>query len=165
MRKNRFRWLSLSKPHYILACLALCLASLLGLSSCADADGLHDQTALLVTFQFTGFGDGTDGDYSVPGNFDGSDNWDNTNIDVVMKDGEGTSSQISVTTSNIQFSLCPVNTWTRPWYKVGTLVGNGFDNTTSDKYWNFYIDGLDLNAGETTILIDGSAGTATPVVQ
>ena len=30
---------------------------------------------------------------------------------------------------------------------------------------NFYIDGLDLNAGEITLVIDAISGTATPVVQ
>lgn len=79
-----------------------------------------------------------------------------------MKDGGGTSNKIAVTSSNIQFSLCPVNEWTRPWYQKGVLEGNGSDGGTMQ---NFYIDGLDLNAGEITLIIDASSGTAVPEVK
>ena len=146
----------------ILFSLVASLFLALSLSSCADEDGLHDQNALLVTFEFVGFGDGVSGSYSVPGNFDGTDSWDNTNADVSLKKGEGTSTQIAVTISNIQFSLVPVGEWTRPWYVKGEVEGNGSDKDTMR---NFYIDGLDLNAGEVTILVDASSGTATPVVK
>ncbi len=142
----------------ILAILFLCLASLFGLSSCADADGLHDQNALQVTFVFTGFGD-ISGDYSIPGNFD---DWDNSTTDITMKDGEGTSNAIAITESNIQFTLVPVNGWTRDWYVAGSVEGNGSD---SGAMRNFYIDGLDLNAGEATVLVDISSGTAVPTLQ
>lgn len=142
----------------IFAVFVICLASVFAFSSCADADGLHDQNSLLVTFVFKGFGD-ISGSYSIPGNFD---DWDNTTADVTIKKGEGTSSAISVTTSNIQFTLVPVNGWTRDWYVAGSVEGNGSD---SGAMRNFYIDGLDLNAGETTVLVDISSGTAVPVVQ
>ena len=145
-----------------LSAALLSLALIFGLASCADADGLHDQNALLVTFVFTGFGDDISGDYSIPGNFDGTDSWDNTNTDVVLKNGEGTSNPISVTIPNIQFSLCPKDEWTRPWYKKGEVEGNGSDKGVMR---NFYIDGLDLNAGEITLVIDASSGTATPAVK
>ncbi len=129
--------------------------------SMMDENGLHDQNALLVTMKFTGFGS-VSGNYSIPGNFDGTGSWDNTNVDVVLKDGEGTSNQIAVTVSNIQFSLCPVNEWTRPWYVEGSVEGNASDGGTMH---NFYIDGLDLGAGEVTLVIDASSGTAVPVVE
>jgi len=132
--------------------------SIFNLVSCADADGLHNQSALLVTFEFTGFGE-TEGTFAIPGNFD---NWDNTTSDITLKKGEGTSVQMPITVSNIQFSLVPVNAWNRPWYVKGTLEGNGSD---AGEMRNFYIDGLDLNAGEITLVIDGSSGTATPVVK
>lgn len=124
-------------------------------ASCADADGLHDQNALLVTFEFTGFGQ-ISGTYSIPGNFD---DWDNTQSDITMKKGEGSSSEIPVTTANIQFTLVPVNSWVRDWYKLEVLEGNGYDGTAG-KYQNFFIDNLDLNSGSVTILIDGSSGSA-----
>ena len=141
--------------------VVLSLFTVFALGSCADENGLHDQNALMVTFEFTGFGE-ISGDYSIPGNFDGSGAWDNTNVDVVMKDGGGTSNKIAVTSSNIQFSLSPVNEWTRPWYQKGVLEGNGSDGGTMQ---NFYIDGLDLNAGEITLIIDASSGTAVPEVK
>ncbi|MBQ4379146.1 MAG: hypothetical protein II821_08140 [Treponema sp.] len=142
--------------------LLLFAAVCFGFSSCADAGGLHDQKALMVTFEFTGFGDNISGSYSLPGNFSGNDadGWDNTGSDVTMKKGEGISNPIAVTCANIQFSLCPTGEWTRPWYSKGVLEGNGSDAGTM---WNFYIDGLDLNAGEVTLLIDASSGVATPV--
>ncbi len=143
------------------ALILLSLVLVFSLGGCADEDGLHDQNALLVTMKFTGFGD-TSGEYSIPGNFGGTSSWDNSNVDVVMKDGEGTSNQISVTISNIQFSLCPVNEWTRPWYQEGVCEGNASDSGTMD---NFYYDGLDLSAGEVTLIIDASSGTAVPVVE
>lgn len=144
----------------IIAAVFICLASLFAFSSCADADGLHDQNALMVTFHFTGFGD-ISGSYSIPGNFD---SWDNTTTDITMKNGEGTSNAIAVTESNIQFTLVPVNGWTRDWYVAGSMEGNGNDSG-SGKMQNFYIDGLDLNAGEATVLVDISSGTAVPALQ
>lgn len=137
--------------------LPFCLA--MTLTSCADEDGLHDQNALQVTFEFTGFGDDISGSYSIPGNFD---SWDNTTADVSLSKGAGTSEVIAISDSNIQFSLCPVGEWTRPWYIEGAVEGNGSDG---GKMWNFYIDDLDLDAGEVTILVDASSGTAVPVVK
>lgn len=135
----------------LLTCLFLCA----GVVSCADEDGLHDQNALLVTFEFKGFGEKISGNYAIPGNFD---NWDNATSDIALSKGEGTSSAISVTETNIQFSLVPVGEWTRPWYEKGVLEGNGND---AGKMWNFYIDGLDLGAGEIKLVVDASSGTAT----
>lgn len=139
----------------LLACVFLCFA----LASCADADGLHNQPELLVTFEFSGFGD-VSGNYSIPGNFDGNNGWDNTKIDVVMKNGRGVSNEISVTTTNIQFSLCPTNEWTRPWYAAGSCEGNGADGSNGMR--NFYIDNLDLSKGTATVVVEVKNGSATP---
>lgn len=149
------------------ACLSMILlcASVSVLTSCADADGLHNQQALMVTFRFENFGESVNGNFAVPGNFDGSDSWDNTNADVVLKNGSGTSVQKAVTISNIQFSLVPVGAWNRPWYVKGQVEGNGADPTAGSALQNFYIDGLDLSAGEVTLVIDASSGSAVPVVE
>ncbi|MCR5219143.1 hypothetical protein [Treponema sp.] len=149
----------------VFASLAFIALAGLSVTSCADAEGLHNQQALMVTFQFENFGEDISGNYSIPGNFDGSDSWDNTNVDVTLKEGSGTSSQIAVTISNIQFSLVPVNAWNRPWYIKGEVEGNGADPSASGALQNFYIDGLDLSAGEVTLVIDASSGTAVPVVE
>lgn len=159
MKNDRFRWLSLLKPHYILAAFVVCVASLFAFSSCSDADGLHDQNALIVTFVFKGFGNDINGSYSIPGNFN---SWSNTSADVTMSSGAGTSKQIAITNSNIQFTLVPVNSWTRDWYVEGSVEGNGSD---SGVMRNFYIDGLNLDSGAAIILVDASSGTAVPVVQ
>lgn len=151
-----------------MAALSLALCSLFVsalLTACPSADGLHNQPALMVTMEFTGFGN-TSGDYSIPGSFDGiSDPWTRgmNNVDVVMKNGEGTTiNPIPVTASNIQFSLVPTGEWTRPWNTELGLEGNGSDKGVMH---NFYIDDLDLNAGEITLLIDASSGIATPTVK
>lgn len=144
-----------------LSALALSLCAY----SCADEEGLHDQSALMVTFEFSGFGEDVSGEYAIPGSFDGvADKWSHgvDGADVTLKNGSGTSSAIAVTGQNIQFSLCPVGEWTRPWYRKGEVEGNGSDGGTMH---NFYIDGLDLDAGEITLVIDASSGTATPVVK
>ncbi len=146
------------KKIFRLIFAAFVMTAALAFSSCADADGLHDQNALLVTFEFSGFGE-ISGSYAIPGNFD---DWDNTTSDVTMKKGSGTSAKIAITTSNIQFTLVPTNSWTRDWYSAGTCEGNGSDSGTMQ---NFYINDLDLDAGEVTISVDASSGTATPVVK
>ncbi|WP_191014588.1 hypothetical protein [Treponema zioleckii] len=158
--RNKFGMTRFSKLGMAMFAMILSLSMIFALVSCADENGLHDQNALLVTMKFTGFGS-VSGNYSIPGNFDGTGSWDNTNVDVVLKDGEGTSNQIAVTVSNIQFSLCPVNSWDRPWNDNG-INGNG---SSDGKMQNFYIDGLDLGAGEVTLVIDASSGTAVPVVE
>lgn len=162
MRKNRFRWLSSSKPHYILAILVLCLASLFGLSSCADADGLHDQQAATVTFVFTNFPI-KDGTYSIPGDYN---DWDNTGSDIAIKDGEGTSGTVSVTSSSIEFSLVIPNdsSWIRPWaIKNGGTI-NGAGKVGPDYYRNFLAEGISLGT-DVTITVDGSTETATVTVE
>lgn len=148
-----------------LASFALIFAAGLTFTSCADASGLHNQQALMVTFQFENFGSTINGNFAVPGNFDGTDVWDNTNVDVILKEGNGTSNAIAVTSPDIQFSLVPVNAWNRPWYVKGSVEGNGADPTASGALQNFYIDGLDLSAGEITLVVDASSGTAVPFVK
>lgn len=149
----------MKKIFSILAAALLSAVTLLGITSCADAEGLHNQQALFVTFDFENFGDGISGSYSIPGNFN---NWDNTDINVNMEKGCGVSDPIAITETNIQFSLVPVDSWNRNWYIKGSVEGNGSDVGVMR---NFYIDGLDLNAGEITLVIDAISGTATPVVQ
>lgn len=138
------------------ALIALLLASPLFFTSCADSTGLHNQHSAQVTFIFQNFSGADDGSYSIPGNFN---DWDNTEATITMKNGNGTSSEFTITEADIQFTLVPVGSWTRAWYP--TSQGNGNDGT-QNKYHNFYIDDLDLDAGEITITIDGSADTATP---
>ena len=85
-----------------------------------------------------------------------------------MKEGNGTSSTITISKANIEFTLIQTGDagWLRPWYSKGVLEGNGVDRgTAGNPYQNFYIDGLDLNAGEITLVIDGSDVTATPLVE
>ena len=156
--ENEHRFLNLAKVRGFLVLIS-CLFLGGGLSSCADADGLHNQPELLVTFEFSGFGD-ISGNYSIPGNFDGNNGWDNTKIDVVMKNGRGVSNEISVTTSNVQFSLCPVNDWSRPWFSAGACEGNGADGSNGNR--NFYIDNLDLSKGKATVVVEVKNGVANP---
>lgn len=143
----------------ILTIIGLGLTALL-CTGCPDVDGLHNQPELLVTFEFSGFGD-ISGEYAIPGNFDGNTNWTKgvDDTDIVMKNGSGTSNEIFVTTANIQFSLCPKGDWSRPWYKAGEREGNGSDGGTMQ---NFYIDKLDLSAGTATVIVKMENGTATP---
>ena len=135
----------------IIACLLLCLFG------CADVNGLHNQEAAMVTFVFKNFPETVDGEYTIPGNFN---NWDNTQSTIKLTAGNGSSTPIVISASNIQFSLVKVNDWNRVWYPA--VEGNGSDAGTMH---NFYIDGLDLSAGEITLVIDGSAAVATPVVE
>lgn len=132
--------------------------------SCANANGLHNQTAADVTFVFKNFAD-ISGDYTIPGNFN---DWDYSKSLITMKNGNGTSSPITISKSNIEFTLILTgdSSWLRLWYSAGSLEGNGVDRgTAGSPYQNFYIDGLDLNAGEITLVIDGSDVTAVPLVQ
>ncbi|MCR4733913.1 MAG: hypothetical protein K5829_02765 [Treponema sp.] len=134
------------------------------LSACADANGLHNQTAAEVTFVFKNFAS-ISGDYTIPGNFN---DWDNSESLVTMEDGNGTSKPITISKTNIEFSLIQTGDsgWLRPWYTAGVLEGNGVDRgTAGNPYQNFYIDGLDLNAGEITLVMDGSNITVTPEVE
>ena len=101
-----------------------------------------------------------DGEYTIPGNFN---NWDNTQSTIKLTAGNGSSTPIVISASNIQFSLVKVNDWNRVWYPA--VEGNGSDPSAAGKMHNFYIDGLDLSAGEITLVIDGSAAVATPVVE
>ena len=65
--------------------LALALIFAVVFTACADANGLHNQTAADVTFVFKNFGS-ISGDYTIPGNFN---NWDNSKSMISMKDGNG----------------------------------------------------------------------------
>ncbi|MBQ6782001.1 MAG: hypothetical protein IJP62_12370 [Treponema sp.] len=130
---------------------ALC-ALVLTLTSCADINGLHNQQAAKVTFVFTNFAAIEDGEYTLPGNFN---SWDNETTAITIKSGEGTSSAITIKDANIKFSIVKPKSWLRAWYPA--VKGNAIDeNSAGTPYWNFYIDGLDLNAGELTLIIDGT---------
>ena len=144
--------------------LALALIFAVVFTACADANDLHNQTAADVTFVFKNFGS-ISGDYTIPGNFN---NWDNSKSMISMKDGNGSSAPVTISSANIEFTLIQTGDsgWLRPWFSAGVLEGNGVDRgTAGNPYQNFYIDGLDLNSGEITLVIDGSDVTATPFVQ
>ena len=68
--RNENLGIRMSAKFFLLLMISALFA--FGLVSCADEDGLHDQNALMVTFEFTGFGD-ISGSYAIPGNFD---DWD-----------------------------------------------------------------------------------------
>jgi len=137
---------------------ALVTAAGLSFTGCPDVNGLHNQQAATLTIVFTNFPDSVTGDYSIPGDFNGDEDWENgiDNIDIVMKNGEGTSNQFSVTASWVKFSLVKTNdtSWLRGW--ASEVSGNAADN---GKYVNFWSD-VDLTAGEITLTVDGSSGTA-----
>lgn len=137
-----------------ISCLAAALLCAALFTACPNADGLHNQKELLVTFEFSGFRD-ISGNYAIPGEFGGSVSWDNTNVDVVMNNGKGISNPIAVTTANIEFSLCLTNTWNRPWHKENECEGNSIDRgTAGNPYQNFYIDKLDLDAGTAVVVVE-----------
>lgn len=154
----------MKKINKITLTIMVILAFVVGITSCARADGLHNQTAAKVTFVFKNFAN-ISGDYTIPGNFN---DWDNSKSLITMKDGNGTSDEIVVSNANIEFTLIQTGDsgWLRPWYTAGVLEGNGVDRgTAGEPYQNFYIDALDLNAGEIILIIDGADIVATPVVQ
>ena len=157
MKKNLFAGIKTFAGTLALLFFAAVLCTTL--TGCPSAEGLHNQNSAQVTFVFTGFSSADDGAYTVPGNFN---SWDNSSSMLSLKAGEGTSASVTVSTANIQFTLVPVGSWTRAWYPA--VQGNGVDNT-SGKYQNFYINSLDLDAGEITVVVDASTGTATPVAQ
>lgn len=154
MKKNMIRTMG--------TVLCACFLSLFAVS-CADVNGLHNQSAAQVTFIFENMGDSISGNYTIPGNFN---DWDNSVTLVTLEKGNGTSEAITVSKSNIQFTLIQTGDsgWLRTWYP--DVKGNAADTGTAGApYQNFYVDGLDLSAGEITILIDGSTGNAIPKVQ
>lgn len=154
----------MKKIRKLISALLLLLCVAFTLTSCADAEGLHNQTAAKITFEFRNFAD-ISGDYTIPGNFN---DWDNSKSLITMKDGNGTSEAITVSNVNIEFTLIQTgdSSWLRPWYTAGVLEGNGVDRgTAGNPFQNFYINALDLNAGEITLIIDGADVVATPFVQ
>lgn len=154
----------MKKIRKLISALLLLLCVAFTLTSCADAEGLHNQTAAKITFEFRNFAD-ISGDYTIPGNFN---DWDNSKSLITMKDGNGTSEAITVSNVNIEFTLIQTGDsgWLRPWYTAGVLEGNGVDRgTAGNPFQNFYINALDLNAGEITLIIDGADVVATPIVQ
>ena len=154
----------MKKIRKLISALLLLICVDFTLTSCADAEGLHNQTAAKITFEFRNFAD-ISGDYTIPGNFN---DWDNSKSLITMKDGNGISEAITVSNVNIEFTLIQTGDsgWLRPWYTAGVLEGNGVDRgTAGNPFQNFYINALDLNAGEITLIIDGADVVATPLVQ
>ena len=154
----------MKKSFYkILAAFSVLCVCAFCFTACPDPDGLHNQTGSNVTFVFTGFPESISGDYSVPGDFNGDSSWENevSNVDVTMKNGEGTSNPFMVTSSWIKFSLVPTGdtAWNRPWYPEAK--GNVEDTgTAGNPMQNFFIEGYELGSGDFTIVIDCSTGTA-----
>ncbi len=129
-------------------------------TGCPNANGLHNQEAATVSFVFTNF-PADDGSYSIPGDYN---DWDNTTKNITIKDGEGKSETVSVTTTSVEFSLVKAKSWLRTWSKRdgGTIYGAGREGT--DYYVNFLAEGITLGS-EVTITIDGSTETATVTVE
>ena len=154
--------LKIMKNAVIMAFLAVCAMIFLAvmLVSCADANGLHNQEAATVTFKFTNFPI-ADGSYAIPGEHN---SWDNTVELVTIKNGEGTSSSVSVTSSSLEFSLVKKDNWLRPWAKANGGTINGAGRTGADYYRNFLAEGITLGT-EVTVTIDGSTDTATVTVE
>jgi len=134
-------------------------------AACANANGLHNQQAAEVTFEFINFPESVDGEYAIPGHFSGSGTSWEVGIDstmIKMTAGNGVSDPVKVSNANIQFSLVKTgdSAWNRSWYQPGILEGNGSD---SGVMRNFYIDGLNLSAGQITVVLDGSVSPVTPI--
>ena len=142
--RNENLGIRMSAKFFLLLMISALFA--FGLVSCADEDGLHDQNALVVKFEISGLGDDVSGSYFVTGEFD---DW-KQNYPVTLSKGAGSVEGIPLTITSMKFSVCDEN-WGRAWYP--TLEGNQADENSSGKYWNFYIEGLELGAGEATIAI------------
>ena len=149
------------KKNMLLALMATLFLAI-GLSSCADADGLHNQEAATITFVFTNF-PVADGSYAIPGDYS-SPTWDNTVELVTIKNGEGTSSAVTCTATSTEFSLTKKDSWLRPWSKTDGGSINGAGREGADYYRNFLAEGIPLGS-EVTITIDGSTETATVTVE
>ena len=136
------------------------LVMILGIVSCADVNGLHNQEAATLTFVFTNFPI-SDGSYSIPGDYN---NWDNTSNAVTIKGGEGTSSTVTVTSSSVEFTLVKKDDWLRPWSKKdgGTIDGAGKEGADYNR--NFLAEGITLGSS-VKVTIDGSTDTATVTVE
>lgn len=156
--KNRFR----NKFGMTLFATLTCLFLAVVLSSCADANGLHNQEAATITFVFTNF-PVENGTYAIPGDYS-SPTWDNTVELVTITNGEGTSSALKCTSSSTEFSLTKKDSWLRPWSKKDGGTINGAGREGADYYRNFLAEGITLGA-EVRIIIDGSTSTATVTVE
>jgi len=143
----------------LIVLLSALIAGIMTLSSCANADGLHNQMAAEVTFEFVNFPESVNGEYAIPGNFN---DWDNTKTVISMKNGNGTSQALTIAEPNIQFTLVKNGEWLRAWDSA--VKGNGYD-ASQGSYHNFYIDALDLTSGEIVLVIDGSDETAEPKIK
>ena len=124
--------------------------TILFLAGCADPNGLHNQKQSLVTFELVNF-PLSDGDYCVSGNWQGT-NWDNSRVNITMKNGKGISVEQSIKSSYVKFTIVPVGTWGRPWFPA--TMGNAPDETQNNILWNFEVQGIPMDS-QLTITIDG----------
>lgn len=146
-------------------CLLVLIFAALFITSCADPNGLHNQESTTLTFVFTNFTAAEDGDYSIPGGFLSGYGWtDNSNVDITLKDGEGTSTEIITINSDVKFTLVPANNdaWPRAWYPA--IKGNAVDESQGNKYHNFWVGGIPMGTN-ATILVDGSTMPVTITVK
>lgn len=130
------------------------------LAGCADANGLHNQEAAMVTFVFENVS-APDGAYSLPGEWQSAP-WDNTVAHLELTGGKGTSEPQTVTVSSFVFSLVPFNGWERPWYPA--MKGNAWDTNSGGNQWNFEITGLPLGQA-VTVTVDGSSSPASITIE
>lgn len=150
----------------VTAAIVCCLALSVGMMSCADANGLHNQLGSEITIKFVGFTSVTDGEWYVPGDFssgNGKGSWNSLSscATVAMKNGEGTSSAFTTTSSIVCFTMTN-ETWLRPWCN-SDCYGNAYD-ADSASYCNFYVEDIPLGT-TATVTVDGSTSPATITVQ
>lgn len=145
-----------------LAATTICgLVLALGVTGCADATGLHNQQSSEVTFVFTNFTTAVDGNYSIPGDYS-SPTWNNATTQLTMKDGEGSTTAITLSSSSTTFTLVKTGSWSRAWC-TGSCYGNAVDGGTG-VYSNFYVDSIPMGT-TATVTIDASTVPATITVK
>lgn len=128
----------------------LAVIAVLVMAGCADPNGLHNQKQSLVTFELINF-PLADGDYCVSGDWQGTD-WDNSRTNITLKDHKGVSTEQTIKSNSVKFTVVPVGTWGRPWYPATT--GNAPDETQNNIRWNFEVQGIPSDT-ELTITVDG----------
>jgi hypothetical protein len=135
--------------------IAVSLGLSLVLTNCADPLGLHNQKQSLVTFELVNF-PLSDGDYSVCGDWQGTD-WDNSKGNITLKNGAGVTPAQAIKSNDVKFTVVPVKIWSRPWYPA--TLGNAPDESQNNIPWNFLVQGIPMDA-EITIVVDGGTKPA-----
>ncbi|WP_144082990.1 hypothetical protein [Salinispira pacifica] len=140
--------------------ILLSLAAVVMFAGCAENALLHNIDAAVYTFELVNF-PADDGDYAIPGDFNGWNNGDGEGgVPITLTDGAGTSEEVNITVSTFIFSITELGTYNRPWYPA--TEGNSVDGFSGDS-WNFQIEDLVLGT-RGTITIDGSTVPATITV-